>query len=345
MSQDCVVLLDCRPVFSFSSCHISGAVNINLASVMRKRFMAGKIGLPDLISSPHCKTLLQNGGSGKVVVYDESTTDPNSLSSNTTAHLVIMALSKMGNTPLLLKGLSLLLSSLLPSSLQALCFLFKHRFGREPGFQSLAFTLCQCPTLLFLSSSFSFSSFSSFPASTSSLSSLSPFLFYFANTFPFSVPLSPLSPLFLSLFPNSFHSKFPICLLLCCVGVCTAGGICEFGVLHPSLCEVSVTPVQRAISAGPRATTPGQRDQALDWKTAPPVFILSFLVLGSQKDAHCKQVLQEFGVKYILNVTTKCPNYHEEDKEFEYKRIAVTDTGTQKLSQHFREAFEYCVSV
>ena len=46
-------------------------------------------------------------------------------------------------------------------------------------------------------------------------------------------------------------------------------------------------------------------------------------------------------MKYILNVTTKCPNYHEEDKEFEYKRIAVTDTGTQKLSQHFREAFEF----
>ena len=46
-------------------------------------------------------------------------------------------------------------------------------------------------------------------------------------------------------------------------------------------------------------------------------------------------------MKYILNVTTKCPNYHEEDKEFEYKRIAVTDTGTQKLSQHFRDAFEF----
>jgi hypothetical protein len=109
-NQDCVVLLDCRPVFSFSSCHISGAVNINLASVMRKRFMAGKIGLPDLVSSPPCKALLQNGGSGKVVVYDESTTDPNSLSSNTTAYLVIMALNKMGKTPLLLKGLSSFLS-------------------------------------------------------------------------------------------------------------------------------------------------------------------------------------------------------------------------------------------
>ena len=39
-----------------------------------------------------------------MVVYDESTTDPNSLSSNNTAYLVIMSLRKMGRTPLLLKG-------------------------------------------------------------------------------------------------------------------------------------------------------------------------------------------------------------------------------------------------
>ena len=35
------------------------------------------------------------------------------------------------------------------------------------------------------------------------------------------------------------------------------GGIAEFGVLHPSLCEVSVSPLQRSFSTGPRATTPG----------------------------------------------------------------------------------------
>ena len=57
--QESVLVLDCRPVFSFSSCHISGAVNINLASVMRKRFLAGKIGLLDLIPSSHNKDLLQ----------------------------------------------------------------------------------------------------------------------------------------------------------------------------------------------------------------------------------------------------------------------------------------------
>ena len=49
-----------------------------------------------------------------------------------------------------------------------------------------------------------------------------------------------------------------MCVCVCvCVCVCGAGGICEFGVLHPSLCEVSVTPPQRSISAGLRATTPG----------------------------------------------------------------------------------------
>ncbi len=34
----------------------------------------------------------------------------------------------------------------------------------------------------------------------------------------------------------------------------------------------------------------GMRDQALDWKTAPPVHVLSFLVLGSEKDAQSKDV-------------------------------------------------------
>jgi dual specificity MAP kinase phosphatase len=137
--QDSVFLLDCRPVFSFNSCHISGAANINLTGLMRKRFVAGKIGLADLVNSSHGKKLLQSEGGGKVVVYDEATTDPNSLPPNTTAFLVIAALRKMGKAPLLLEG-----------------------------------------------------------------------------------------------------------------------GISEFGVLHPSLCEVSVCPVQRPISSAPRATTPGR---------------------------------------------------------------------------------------
>ena len=32
------------------------------------------------------------------------------------------------------------------------------------------------------------------------------------------------------------------------------------------------------------------RDQALDWMTAPPVHVLSYLVLGSEKDAKSSEV-------------------------------------------------------
>ncbi len=52
------------------------------------------------------------------------------------------------------------------------------------------------------------------------------------------------------------------------------------------------------------------------------------------------QVMQEFKIKHILNVTPKCPN-HFEGEDFRYKRIAVSDTGSQKLSHYFQEAFEF----
>lgn len=42
----------------------------------------------------------------------------------------------------------------------------------------------------------------------------------------------------------------------------------------------------------------------------------------------------------MLNVTPKCPN-HFEDKDVKYKRISVIDTGSQKLSNYFQEAFEF----
>ena len=48
------------------------------------------------------------------------------------------------------------------------------------------------------------------------------------------------------------------------------GGLNEFRVLHPSLCIT--TSKQTAVSL--RATTQGVCDQALDWKTAPPVHVL-----------------------------------------------------------------------
>ncbi len=50
--------------------------------------------------------------------------------------------------------------------------------------------------------------------------------------------------------------------------------------------------------------------------------------------------MQEFKIKHVLNVTPKCPN-HFEKEDLRYKRIAVSDTGSQKLSNYFLEAFQF----
>ena len=52
------------------------------------------------------------------------------------------------------------------------------------------------------------------------------------------------------------------------------------------------------------------------------------------------QVFEWFNITYVLNVTPTCPNNFE-GAGVVYKRIPVSDTGTQKLSNKFTEAFEY----
>lgn len=60
-------LLDCRPVLAFNSSHISGAVNINFTSMMKKRFLSGKIGLSDLVSTEDAKEKFKVSKQYKVV--------------------------------------------------------------------------------------------------------------------------------------------------------------------------------------------------------------------------------------------------------------------------------------
>ena len=44
----------------------------------------------------------------------------------------------------------------------------------------------------------------------------------------------------------------------------------------------------------------GVRDQPLDWQTAPPVHVLSYLVLGGKKDAMSKEVSCGMSINPIL---------------------------------------------
>lgn len=120
----------------------------------------------------------------------------------------------------------------------------------------------------------------------------------------------------------------------------STGGLSQFGILHPSLCEIS-TPSKSASVDVPYPSTPCQREDVLAWQKAQPIAVLSHLVLGNEKDASSMETIKSFNISYILNTTARCPNYFEGDSRFKYKRISANDTGTQKLIDHFEEAFQF----
>ena len=62
-------LVDCRPVLAYNSCHISGAVNVNFTGMMKKRFIAGKIGLTDLVTTAEGKEKFKVSICGVIVVH------------------------------------------------------------------------------------------------------------------------------------------------------------------------------------------------------------------------------------------------------------------------------------
>lgn len=72
-----------------------------------------------------------------------------------------------------------------------------------------------------------------------------------------------------------------------------------------------------------------------------PVEILPNLYLGTAKDSTNLDVLEEYGIKYILNVTPNLPNLFENAGEFKYKQIPISDHWSQNLSQFFPEAISF----
>ena len=104
-SQQEYVLLDCRPMFAFNTRHICGALNVNLNVMTKKRFMAGKLSLADLVTTEQGKEKFRQALGQPLVVYDEGTVDPNQDKSSQTLMLVLNSLTKDGMKPFVLKGL------------------------------------------------------------------------------------------------------------------------------------------------------------------------------------------------------------------------------------------------
>lgn len=75
----------------------------------------------------------------------------------------------------------------------------------------------------------------------------------------------------------------------------------------------------------------------------PPTAVMPYLYLGAKKDASNADELAELGIKFILNCTTDCPNYHESSNAggLSYYKIEVLDTWGQSINKHFVKADEF----
>ncbi|XP_015227731.1 dual specificity protein phosphatase 6 [Cyprinodon tularosa] len=145
------------------------------------------------------------------------------------------------------------------------------------------------------------------------------------------------------------------------------GGFSKFQAEYPALCETNLDGSFTSSSSSPTSTQVlglgGLRissdssdiesdidpSSATDSDGSPlsnpqpsfPVEILPHLYLGCAKDSTNLDVLEEYGIKYILNVTPNLPNLFENAGEFKYKQIPISDHWSQNLSQFFPEAISF----
>ena len=72
-----------------------------------------------------------------------------------------------------------------------------------------------------------------------------------------------------------------------------------------------------------------------------PVHVLPHLYLGSAKNSADLSQLQKYGITYILNVTANVPNAFEQEQNFKYLQIPISDHWSQNLSSWFPKAIQF----
>ncbi|XP_048879264.1 dual specificity protein phosphatase 6-like [Brienomyrus brachyistius] len=144
------------------------------------------------------------------------------------------------------------------------------------------------------------------------------------------------------------------------------GGFSKFQAEFPGLCETNLdspssssSPTAQVLGLGglrissdssdiesdvdrdPNSATDSDGSPLCNAQPSFPVEILPHLYLGCAKDSTNLDILEEYGIKYILNVTPNLPNLFENAGEFKYKQIPISDHWSQNLSQFFPEAISF----
>uniref|UniRef100_V9KWI9 Dual specificity protein phosphatase n=1 Tax=Callorhinchus milii TaxID=7868 RepID=V9KWI9_CALMI len=151
-----------------------------------------------------------------------------------------------------------------------------------------------------------------------------------------------------------------------CKVFCLEGGFSKFQAEYPMHCETnpdssccSSSPTVPVLGLGglrissdssdiesdadrdPNSATECEGSPLSNNQPSFPVEILPHLYLGCAKDSTNLDVLGKYGIRYILNVTPNLPNMFENDGEFKYKQIPISDHWSQNLSQFFPEAISF----
>lgn len=71
-----------------------------------------------------------------------------------------------------------------------------------------------------------------------------------------------------------------------------------------------------------------------------PNHIIDHIYLGSGIHAMNSDILEQFDIKSILNVTEELPQYFD-DEDYDYRQLSVRDTRDAFLMNHYEEAFTF----
>uniref|UniRef100_A0A7N6BGY3 Dual specificity phosphatase 16 n=1 Tax=Anabas testudineus TaxID=64144 RepID=A0A7N6BGY3_ANATE len=100
---DRVVLIDSRPFVDYNASHILEAVNVNCSKLMKRRLQQDKVQIAELLQHS-AKKKLELQGDQEVVVYDQSSSDPAALSSESFLSVLLLKLERTFPSVHLLSG-------------------------------------------------------------------------------------------------------------------------------------------------------------------------------------------------------------------------------------------------
>ena len=99
------LLLDCRTFVAFNASHIKSAVNVSCSDrLSRKRLLEGRLSLVDLIPSKEGKDLYKKRKTKDIIIYDESASDIDTISSTDPLYIVLSHLLRESMEVRVLQG-------------------------------------------------------------------------------------------------------------------------------------------------------------------------------------------------------------------------------------------------